>query len=819
KPETIRGWIDGRSTNGKWDMGGPTSDAPVVDNDDVWIGASMAGSANSSLNGLLDEIVLHRAVLTDAAMTAKFRRVGGPRVIGPLPEEMPVVENVPAGSVVVQLSEQLPTHERWLNEGETWPEGTLRWSTNQFLLSRIPQRFDDWGIRTAWKAPVLLRMVGDVDLPVGEQTFLLRARALGRLWIDGQLIARTEALTRQPPNGEEPMTPVNEAPLPGLRPAGYHQQEVVAPAPIVARNEGDTVRRCRIVLELVVGGKNLRTETGEVCVALRSEAGDSYQLLMPKGVSGESRPIPLTDTAIEPCLKDAESAMAEMEDRLRRSAATSQHEFWTNRHQVAKDYLQSLPANVVPQTSRESDHPVDRFLTARVQQLREQATAVNPQDSRQFHENVLPVLREHCFRCHGDKSKGGLKLNTRDHALQAGDSGTAAIVPGDPDSSEAIARILTSDESIRMPPTEGGLSEQDRATLTAWVKDGAVWPVLAPNSTDLEFAPLVDDAAFQRRVWLDLVGVPPSATEAAAFLADESPDKRTRLIDQLLQDERVADQWMSFWLDLLAENPTLLNASLNSTGPFRWFLYDSLRDRKPLDQMVTELLLMRGDPHEGGSAGFAIAAENDSPFAAKGHIVASAFLGIELQCARCHDSPYHSTKQQDLYALAAMFERKAVTVPKTSRVPAAFFEKKAREALIVATLNPDEPVNAIWPFEETTGVADNPDLQRLLRNPEDTRERLAALITAPGNQRFARVFVNRIWKRLMGAGFVEPVHDWEGRDASHPELLDWLAAELIRHDYDANHIVRLIVTSDAYQRAASGHNAIAAPESRLFTAP
>ena len=188
-----------------------------------------------------------------------------------------------------------------------------------------------------------------------------------------------------------------------------------------------------------------------------------------------------------------------------------------------------------------------------------------------------------------------------------------------------------------------------------------------------------------------------------------------------------------------------------------------MRDNKPLDRMVTELILMRGGAAEGGSAGFGMAAENDAPLAAKGHIVASAFLGIELQCARCHDSPYHSTTQKDLYSLAAMFSRKPVTVPKTSRVPAAFFEnQKVRKSLIQVTLEANASCPSQWPFASVTGVSDGADIDRLMQNPTDTRERLAALITAPQNVRFARVIVNRIWKRLIGAGLVEPVHDWEG---------------------------------------------------------
>ena len=371
-----------------------------------------------------------------------------------------------------------------------------------------------------------------------------------------------------------------------------------------------------------------------------------------------------------------------------------------------------------------------------------------------------------------------------------------------------------------MPPTEEGLSKQQIELLEQWVKDGAPWPAPPLTDVDVAIAPVIDDAAFVRRIYLDTIGIPPTEDEARVFLADENPAKRSRLIDDLLEDERFADGWMSFWLDLLAENPTLLNASLNSTGPFRWFLYDSLRDNKPLDRMVTELIMMRGGAAEGGSAGFGIAAENDAPLAAKGHIVASAFLGIELQCARCHDSPYHSTTQKDLYSLAAMFNRKPVTVPKTSQVPAAFFEnQKVRKSLIQVTLEANASVRPEWPFATVTGVSDGSEIDRLMQNPADTRERLAALVTAPQNIRFARVIVNRIWKRLIGAGLVEPVHDWEGGTASHPQLLDWLARELIADDYDLRHIVRLIVSSQTYQRAAVGKNLAASATMRFFNAP
>jgi hypothetical protein len=370
-----------------------------------------------------------------------------------------------------------------------------------------------------------------------------------------------------------------------------------------------------------------------------------------------------------------------------------------------------------------------------------------------------------------------------------------------------------------MPPTGKGLTPEQIGLLEKWIETGAPWPARPVPPQAMALAPMIDDAAFLRRLYLDMTGVLPTAAQAEAFLSDLAPDKRTQLVDQLLEDDRIADQWISYWLDVLAENPSLISATLNSTGPFRWFLYDALRDNKPIDRMVTELTMMRGSVHDGGSAGFAIAGENDSPFAAKGHILATAFLGIEMQCARCHDSPFHSTTQKDLYSLAAMLNRKPLTVPASSQVPAAFFDSHKSESIIKVTLKPGEQIPPVWPFAKVTGVADTEQIDSLMQSPGDSRERLAALITSPRNQRFALVVTNRIWKQLIGAGFVEPVYDWEGHPSSHPQLHAWLAQELVLHDYDVRYLIRLITTSAVYQRQAVGQNLTAIPELRLFNAP
>jgi mono/diheme cytochrome c family protein len=820
EPESMRGWIDGRPREGVWDMGGPTKEPPVVDNDAVWIGSSRGGAAANSFRGGLDSLVVHRLSLNDETIKARYRFTGTEEVTKPAAEVMPDLGELTAGQTLITLHEGFPAHDRWLNEGETLSPERLRWVSDHCLLDRLPQRFDAWGIRDAWKGPVLLRLATEVTLPPGEQRFLMRVRGLSRLWVNGEVIARSRPVPGSP-SGEEPITPVVEPPHTGLRRAEHRQQEITGVATIGPNGT------CRLVLETLVGGKAFRTDPGETLVAIESADQSTYHLL-PQAPGSE--PLALTDRDVETALARQSLLLEQLDDRTRRTAAATRDDYWRRRREQARTWAEQHPAPQPPVVTTGTDkdetsasHPIDAFLAAKVAQAVTAASATPPEAARQFHSEVLPILRDQCQRCHGDKEQGGLRLNSREAALKAGDSELPAVVPGQVDESELILRIRSTDPAERMPPGASPLSDREIALLEAWVKSGVDWPAPPIPPEAIAVSPLLADEPFLRRLWYDTRGVPPPEVEIRAFVADAQPDKRSRMIDRLLSDDHGAEDrahhWMGYWQDVLAENPTLLNASLNTTGPFRWFLYDALRDGKSLDRIVTELILLRGSPHEGGSAGFGIAADNDAPFAAKGQIVASAFLGIELQCARCHDSPYHSTLQRDLYSLAAMFERKAVTVPKTSRVPAEFFEKQSRQSLIKVTLRPDEPVEPVWPFPDLTPAVDAELLASRLEQPDDSRERLAALITAPENTRFARVMVNRVWRRLMGAGLVEPVHDWEGRTASHPELLDWLAHEFTRSGYDLKHVTRLILTSQLYQRAATGQNLSAGPELRFFTAP
>jgi hypothetical protein len=136
-----------------------------------------------------------------------------------------------------------------------------------------------------------------------------------------------------------------------------------------------------------------------------------------------------------------------------------------------------------------------------------------------------------------------------------------------------------------------------------------------------------------------------------------------------------------------------------------------------------------------------------------------------------------------------------------------------RHPLIQVTLQPGSSVPPVWPFDQ---FCDDRIGSALAERPEDTRDRLAALITAPQNERFAQVMANRIWQRLMGRGIVESIGDWENSEPSHPELLRWLGRELVRSGYDTKAIARLILNSHAYQRASVSDVGVPDP---LFTAP
>lgn len=325
----------------------------------------------------------------------------------------------------------------------------------------------------------------------------------------------------------------------------------------------------------------------------------------------------------------------------------------------------------------------------------------------------------------------------------------------------------------------------------------------------------LSDLAFLRRATLDTTGLIPTPEAVRTFLQDSPAKRRENAIRRLLDDPSWADHWVSYWQDVLAENPGILKPDLNNTGPFRWWMHQSFADNIPFDRFVSELVQMEGSKTLGGPASFGLATLNDAPMAAKADILGQAFLGQKMSCARCHDAPFHPFKQKDLFAMSAMLAGKPVVLPVTSTVPQG---EGGRKPAVTSALKPGETIAPEWPFAKLAAHADTSDLPAA--GPVETRRELAAYLISPENERFAQVVTNRVWKRYMGVGIVEPADDWTRGKASHPELLAYLGREFMASGYDMKHLAKLILSSQAYQRKAVGLPAEQMSASkRLFAGP
>ncbi len=788
KGKSIAGYIDGVPTKGTWDMDGVTDRAPVSDDDDLVLGTGNGGGKSNSFVGWMDDVHIWRSALPAEVLKTRYQFVPPPPIVKR--------KDVPKGQVLVHLCEGgMPKTNAWPDEPS---KATETYKDKAFGFFEEPQKYVDTGVRGDRAIPHLFRAAALVTLPAGKQRLLLRGRSGCRLYIDGKPILSTPINTRDGSGHGHVSEQKDYLDLgPDFRFAPPGNREATC-------EYTSAGKEVLVVMEALVGGysgKNKRRpELGETVVAWSKQGTETWQLLTPDGSV-----IPYTDAGWAEYEKTKRIELASINAAARAKLRSAQEAYWAKRRDTAKAWLAKTPEVAIPKTEYES--PIDAFLGARLAQVMADNSAAKT-GTVDYFKDVQPLLETKCYDCHqGSKTKGELRLDERAGALKGGESDGPAITPGKHTASSLIARITSTDEDDVMPPKGKPLTKAEVATLTTWINEGAHWPEMRADHTKI--TPLTTDLAFLRRVYLDTVGVPPMLAEIAAFQA--KPD-RAAVIDILLKDPRWADNWMGYWEDVLAENPNILNPTLNNTGPFRWWIYESLLDNKPMDLFVTELLRMRGSERFGGPAGFAVASSNDVPMAAKGTIVSTAFLGIEMKCARCHDAPAHKWKQEQLFQLAAMLGTKTIEVPKTSSVPMDRFHGMSRKPLIQVTLQPGSKVAPQWPFDEFCDASN----ATLAQDKDDPRDRLAALITAPQNQRFAQVMANRVWKRFMGRGIVEPVDDWEKGKPTHPELMQWLGREFVRGGYDVKHLARLILNTQAYQRATDAE--LRAP-SPLYTSP
>jgi hypothetical protein len=295
------------------------------------------------------------------------------------------------------------------------------------------------------------------------------------------------------------------------------------------------------------------------------------------------------------------------------------------------------------------------------------------------------------------------------------------------------------------------------------------------------------DSTFVRRATLDIAGRLPTVSETEAFLTDDSPDKRERLVERLISSGDYADYFANKWAAILRNKRSDQESRL-TTYAFHDWLRQSLHENRPYDQFAREILAAAGRVEDNPAVAWYHAVRDPT---AQVEDMAQLFLGMRIQCAKCHHHPYEKWSQQDYYGLSAFFSR-------VGRKPSTW--GRGRDHIYhnvgaASARNPKTGANV-----PPTPLGDQP-LE--VAPEEDPRQRLADWLSQPENPFFARALVNRYWKHFFGRGLVDPEDDMRlTNPASNPALLNGLAEHFVRSGYDLQGLVRTICTSQVYSLSA-----------------
>lgn len=526
----------------------------------------------------------------------------------------------------------------------------------------------------------------------------------------------------------------------------------------------------------------------------------------------------------------------------------------------------------------------------------------------EFNRDIRPILSENCFHCHGpDKEtrEAKLRLDTREGALKKD-----AIVPGKPEDSEVIYRITTDDEDDLMPPPEHHLelSKKDIATLEQWIKEGAEyqqhWSFEKPKPSGdgklreiidteiqkylskekLTASPAATRETIIRRLSLDLRGLPPKLTEIDAFIADNSPDAYEKLVDRILSSPQTAERLALDWLDVARFSDTngysiddhrdmwvwrdwVIHAFMNNKR-YDTFLTEQLAgdlipNATPEQIMATGFLRNSMNTHEGGT----IAEEYRVAYIAdKIDTVSSAFMGLTMKCAQCHNHKYDPISQKDYYRFYAFFDsatengkgakngntapfiqvtsplhkisdaHKALTeranhirklrsdIKPSSNLSKRFhkslgielkvIEKQIKDAGKTSVMIMDSPgkrkthilIRGEYNNPGEVVTAGIPEIfGQLPKNQKADRLALARWLTSKDNPLTARVAVNRYWQLIFGTGLVRTAGDFgsQGEWPSHQALIDTLAVHFQQNGWNLRTLLKEIVMSNTYRQKSN----------------
>jgi hypothetical protein len=476
-----------------------------------------------------------------------------------------------------------------------------------------------------------------------------------------------------------------------------------------------------------------------------------------------------------------------------------------------------------------------------------------------FERDILPLLYARCFACHSgkkDEPAAGMRL---DAAAAIRDAGV--IAPGKPDESELLARVsLPLDDEHFMPPLKGGgqpLSDAEQDLLRRWIAAGAPmdgWTAFEHRQPAIEFSasplsradvpslirrldglvdewhstagtqlnPAVDDHTFVRRVYLDVAGRIPTLGETRRFLTDSSPDKRARLIDTLLDGPGYVSHTFNWKADLLR-----LNGNSAPGWMYDEWVKESVRTGMPYDEFVRRLVTASGYVWDDGAVGFYLR-DLGMPLDHTSNM-ARVFLGTRLECAQCHDHPLEPVTQQDFYQLSAytfgvsnlcseagfspdnVKHWKALQT-KLSETGASDDVRQAvsRTVAVLKRLTKDTSKELVYPPDHARETARGtkagvrtPFGDEAQANLDERRTALAAWMTSPRNPRFSRNIANRLWKRVMGVGLVEPIDSLSPMTRpTQPELFDFLGETIARLGFDERAFLAVLLNSKVYQSGA-----------------
>jgi cytochrome c553 len=476
-----------------------------------------------------------------------------------------------------------------------------------------------------------------------------------------------------------------------------------------------------------------------------------------------------------------------------------------------------------------------------------------------FESKIRPVLVEVCFKCHGgDKDSGSLRVDSREALLKGGDT-SPAIVPNKPGESLLLKAIRHSDDDLKMPPDKR-LPDETIAAFESWIAAGAPWPAgksggfqtkrhwafepivagrkpkaesrqpISVSSVDtfvleklheakLALSPQAGRRTLIRRASFDLLGLPPTRDEIIEFETDDTPDAFERLLDRLLASPQYGERWGRFWLDVSRYADTkgyVFTEDRNYPFAFTYrdWVVRALNEDLPYDQFLVRQLAADLLPEPDRTAnlpamGFLTLGRRflnniNDIIDDRIDVVCRGTMGLTVGCARCHDHKYDPIPAADYYSLYGVF--------RSSREPNADDAKKLMAMTLAEEEKPFDPYVFLRGQQGNHGPKVPRQFLAVVAGPDrkpfanrSGRMELAQAIVSPTNPLTSRVIVNRVWLHHFGTPLVKTPSDFGLRadPPTHPELLDWLASELIAHGWSLKWLHRELMLSATWRQGSS----------------